>query len=113
MTLTMPSRPAAPSLDVDVCDRDGTRVLRCCGEIDLSTSSRLDAAVDRFVEEGHAHLVVDLAEVTFMDSTGLNSLVRARNLLDPLGRRLSVRNVAAGPRRLFAVTRIDQVIDLA
>ena len=59
--------------------RDAYCVLRLTGELDVSTTARLRAALNReLVDEGRVHLVVDLTGLTFLDSSGLGTLVRAQ-----------------------------------
>ena len=55
----------------------GSTVLRVCGELDLASAMKFDAAIQD-AEENGGPIVVDLSEVTFVDSTGLGTLLRAR-----------------------------------
>lgn len=65
--------------ELSVEHRDPYRVLRLEGELDVSTTARLRAALNQqLVDEGQVHLVVDLTGLTFMDSSGLGALVRAQ-----------------------------------
>ena len=65
------------SLSVE--DRAPYCVLRLEGELDVSTTARLRAALnEQLVDEGRVHLVVDLTALEFMDSSGLGTLVRAQ-----------------------------------
>lgn len=59
--------------------RGGFDVIRLSGELDVSSTAGVRAVVDALViDEARVHLVVDLTEVTFMDSSGLGALVRAQ-----------------------------------
>lgn len=59
--------------------RDPYLVLRLEGELDVSTTAQLRAALNQqLVDEAQVHLVVDLTALTFMDSSGLGTLVRAQ-----------------------------------
>ena len=76
-------------------------VLSIEGEIDLSTAdSLLDAVV---AERGLGDLVLDCADVTLIDSTGVQALLRARDALD--GGTLVIRNPS---RRVAAVFELVQ-----
>jgi anti-anti-sigma factor len=57
--------------------------------------------------------VIDLAKVTFMDSTGLGALVTIRNASHRLSKQLSLRSVPERVQKLLAVTGLDRafVID--
>lgn len=86
---------------------DGSvEVVRVAGEIDLETADQLAEAIDAC----HGLVVVDLGGVTFMDSSGLGTLIRARNRLVDEGGGLVVREVAANVRRLFEVTGLTDFL---
>lgn len=60
-------------------DADGATTVALRGEFDLATAGELETAVERLVTAGTNRLMVDLHDVSFCDSAGLNALVRARN----------------------------------
>jgi anti-sigma B factor antagonist len=66
--------PVGPVLDIHESVLDGRHTLRLVGEIDLSTSPRLEAAIEPIAAAG-AEITLDLREVTFIDSTGLRLLL--------------------------------------
>lgn len=51
-------------------------VLTIAGELDLHNAARLDAELDDLVEGGARHVIVDLLEVPFIESTVLGILLR-------------------------------------
>ncbi|GAA4243612.1 STAS domain-containing protein [Dactylosporangium darangshiense] len=64
-----------PDLSVSVRRAPTETVVSLSGEIDMSTVSRLAAAVDDVLAEPPARVVLDMAGVTFCDSQGLGTLV--------------------------------------
>lgn len=62
--------------------------LAISGEIDLATAPQLDSHVD-FSHDGDL-VVLDFSEVSFMDSTGLRSVVRAHEDAGKAGKRLAI-----------------------
>ena len=73
---------------------DGCAVVRVGGEIDTRTVQRFDEAVTEAVGLS-SHLVIDLAQVTFVDSSGLGGLIVARRSARERGGSVSL--VAAPP----------------
>lgn len=59
-----------------VTDASGTRIV-LQGEIDTLVINQVQACVDTALNEDRASLVIDLTEVTFMDSSGLGVLAQA------------------------------------
>ena len=69
---------------------DSTIVLAVTGDLDIATSGALRTAVDDHMGRS---LVIDLAEVGFIDSTALGVLVAARERARNAGGKLIVENV--------------------
>lgn len=117
---------AAPNLAVSTSgprgDPDGTRLLitavsagaarltlRLAGELDLETRPILGAALcDVDVE----HLVLDLREVSFIDSVGLGLLVAAEKRQGMIGGRLVVVVGSEQVRRLLALTGVGERLEI-
>ena len=59
-------------------------------EIDFLTAPMLAAELDRAIAEGQSKVVVDLCDVTFMDSSGAHALLEASKSLRALDRGFSV-----------------------
>ena len=57
---------------------DDMWLVRAVGEIDLQTVAELDSALTAVQGDGHSHVVLDLWDVTFIDSVGLGVLLSAK-----------------------------------
>ncbi|HEY2791011.1 MAG TPA: STAS domain-containing protein [Micromonosporaceae bacterium] len=62
-------------------DVDGARMLRLSGELDLAARDRLSEMAAAAIESSGA-VTIDLADLSFIDSTGIGALVRARHLAE-------------------------------
>ncbi len=62
-------------LSVTSREQDGRTVVEVGGEIDVYTAPVLRERLNDLVGEGKHHLVVDMEQVEFLDSTGLGVLV--------------------------------------
>jgi anti-sigma B factor antagonist len=87
----------------------GERVLRVHGELDIATAGDLERAVLRPRDPGE-QVVLDLAGLRFMDSTGLRILLRARAEAKAGRWDLYVRNVPANVQRLFSISGVEDTI---
>ena len=72
--------------------RDGTMATVVpSGEVDLASVGQLEQAIaDGVGEQETTTILVDLAEVSFLDSTGIAALLKGRRLADHLGKRYSI-----------------------
>jgi anti-anti-sigma factor len=82
------------------------RGLRLSGEVDVSNVPVLARALATETAHG-GDVTVDLAEVAFLDSTGLESLIRAARDLEGKGRLILV-SPQGSVRRLFELVLLDQ-----
>jgi anti-sigma B factor antagonist len=91
-------------------DTDGVFVLRLSGELDLATAPRAaDQGAAALELDGMRLLVVDLAAVTFIDSTAIRTLVELRARAEDAGVELRLRGVPARVGRVLQITGLDQV----
>ncbi|KUL37316.1 anti-anti-sigma factor [Streptomyces sp. NRRL F-4489] len=98
--------PELLTVEVTVID-ERTAVVAVCGELDAETAIALHHQLANQLTHGRRHLVLDLRDVPFMDSSGLNIIIRAHNDTRKLGG--SVRLAAVSPvvRRLLDLTGIS------
>lgn len=87
-------------------------VVDVVGEVDLSSAPGLSDQLAALFDAGRRLVLVDLTEVTFLDSTGLGTLVAGRNRAEEVGGRLPL--VATGDRvlKLFRITGLDEVFEI-
>lgn len=86
-------------------------VLSPTGELDLATSTALRDALAEACDQGLV-VVVDLAEVTFVDSTALGVLVGAARRLQAGGCHLTVRNASGRVHTVLVMTGLDRLFDV-
>jgi anti-anti-sigma factor len=92
--------------------RDGAVVVAARGEIDMSTSPELRAAL-RDPDVRAALVVLDLREVTFMDSSGLGVIVGQNKRAREEGYRFAVAvEGAAGVRRILELSGLLEVLQV-
>ena len=94
---------------ISVLEADGRTVVVCRGEVDLVSTAEFRTVIGEQIVEGRVHLVIDLSEVSFLDSSGLGALVAARRKARAFKGSLVL--VATHPTvlRLLRVTALDRV----
>src|SRR4051794_34920022 len=94
-------------------DVAGAAVLVLGGELDLAVSASLRTLVDG-ATAGRPHLLImDVAEVAFMDSSVLREFLRAHREVAEAGGRLVVAGAQATVRRLLELTGTSEIFTLA
>jgi anti-sigma B factor antagonist len=104
--------PAWQPFSVTV-NSDGDRTtVSLRGELDLSGVDRARQAVEQAEATDATLLVLDLSQLDFIDSTGLEVMLRAARRAHDNGRRLIVARPSRYIRRLLEMTAIDQSLDV-
>jgi anti-anti-sigma factor len=95
------------ALTIGVRSERDRAIATVAGEIDISTVTRLRERLFELATSGR-HLVIDLDQVTFIDSAGLSALVGTANQAAAHG--TSVHVVCARPkiRKVFRLTGLDR-----
>ena len=78
----------------------------------MSGTDRLRIALEQAEQPPSGLLVLDLSKLDFIDSTGLEVLLRAARRAHDSGRRLIVARPSRYVRRLLEMTAIDQSLDV-
>ena len=105
-------RDVGAVLTTEVVHTKGARavvVLR--GEADVSSRAVLCEVLSRVIASGAGDVVVDLAEVTFIDTAGVRALATAQQLLDRGGRRLTFRSPSRLALRVLDVFGLTDLVD--
>jgi anti-anti-sigma factor len=83
---------------------EGAWRVRGRGELDVATAARLEAALEPLVDGKASLVVLDLSEVSFLDSSGLRTIVRTATALEDDGGRLIIDGVSPAVSRVLEVT---------
>jgi anti-anti-sigma factor len=84
-----------------------TTVVLASGELDLAARDALRAAIAPLA----GRVVIDLEDVTFLDSSCIGVLAGAGQRLRELGGELQIRNPADVPRRALEITGLGGMIE--
>ena len=99
-------------LEVETVEGDGLVRLVLQGELDLSTVSKVEEELRRAEAGEPKVLALDLSQLTFLDSTGLRLIVTADQRAREQGRRLAVVKGPDPVQRVFAITRLDERLEM-
>ena len=86
--------------------------LALAGELDAATAEGFDAALQEALIDSDGAFLLDLSDVSFMDSGGVNALLRARALLGREERSLVVICPSGAPRRVLDMIGVADLFEL-
>lgn len=101
-----------PPLDVTVAHTAYGALVAIAGEVDVATVPRVSAALEAEPAASAGAIVVDLAGVTFIDSTGLGALVKLEHALAARAGRLAIACPEGPARLLFDVTGLAEQLSV-
>ncbi|MGQ9496960.1 MAG: STAS domain-containing protein [Desulfotomaculales bacterium] len=92
---------------------DGVLVVRLKGEIDLNTCDVLRSELDRLLKlHNSPHLVLNLGDVVFVDSSGLGVILGRYRQLTEANKRLAIVGLQPQVKRAFELSGLLRVIRL-
>jgi anti-anti-sigma factor len=94
-------------------DASGTRVdVKVGGELDMAAAFKLETELDGLLAAPDTQAVVlDLADVTFIDSAGLGTLMAIRERAQQLGIDLAVARVSERVQRILDATGLGEITE--
>jgi len=97
------------NLDIAVShDADGTAVIRLDGEIDLRTSPMLHERLIELAAQRPPRFLLELTQVSYMDSSGVGTIVDFKRRLERYGGRLVLVGPQPRVRGVLEITRLDR-----
>jgi anti-sigma B factor antagonist len=88
-------------------------IIELVGDLDFHTARRLREKLLESHAEGANEVVLDMADLEFIDSSGLSVLVAGLKRLRDSGGDLTLRSVPDQTRRVLEVSGLSQVLSIA
>ena len=104
--------PGLLTVESDIDDGGRVACLRVGGEVDMSTVVTFEKAFSAALDDAPDPLRIDLSAVTFMDSSGLNALIRARNAMEDRGITLVISGISDQVRHLFEISGLTTAFEI-
>ena len=91
--------------------RENTAVLAIEGHLNAVTARELKANIKHLVAEKNIHVILDFAEVTYCDSSGLAALVSGLKTAREQGGSLKLVGLSEEAKRMFELTRLASLFE--
>ncbi len=96
-------------LETETREVSGTKILDVEGEIDVYTAPQFKEAVNKVIADGQKHLIINMAGITYMDSSGFGTLLSATKKLRPQGGTVNLVQCNRAIDRILKITRLNTV----
>jgi anti-sigma B factor antagonist len=95
----------------EISEKQGASIVAFTGEVDLESSPAAREILLKCLEST-SKVIVDLSEVTYIDSSGVASLVEALQAAKKNGSQFSLAATSEPTRRVLELARLDKVFTL-
>ena len=99
------------NLEIQVAARPGGRIVTLRGPVTLETSAR-SFDLQNILRQELSDLIIDLAEVPYMDSAGLGAILTAYASCQRQQHKFALANVSQRVMVLLQITRVDTVLPI-
>lgn len=89
---------------------DATAVVRLDGRLDLLVAQQVKQRLATAVEEGYSTLIIDMAPVSFLDSSGLGALISGLKATRSAGGNLLIAHAGPQVRQVLEVSTLDRIL---
>ncbi len=90
----------------------GTGIVELIGEVDVYSAAQAKQAMHELVDSGANNILIDLQGTDYLDSTAMGVLVGVLKRVAENGGSLRLIGLRPRIRRLFEITRLDQVLPI-
>jgi anti-sigma B factor antagonist len=99
-------------MQINVKEKDGIVVFCVEGDIDINTSPTVKKSFDKVLKDKKPKVVISLKEVSYVDSSGLATLVEILKNLRSYGGKLKLTNLSSKVKGLFEITKLNKLFDI-
>lgn len=92
--------------------KNGTMVCRIDGDIDISSSPDLKKVFDKLISQKTPKIVIELSRVTYVDSSGLATLVGILKNMRTYGGKMRLAGMSPKIKSLFEITKLDKLFEI-
>jgi anti-sigma B factor antagonist len=106
-------RQLTVTVEFATCTNDVWPVVTVSGEVDVETSPVLEERLTSVLDRGLSSIRIDLADVTFLDSTGLSVLISGLKRCRAAGGELRLLSPRPNVRKVLEITGLTDVFQVS
>jgi anti-sigma B factor antagonist len=97
-------------MDIDVTPSGGLTVVMPRGDLDMAAADQMKRTLTELVDKGQSKLLMDLGDVSYIDSSGMGALVAAMKHARSRGGDLRLCALQDDVRAIFELTRLIKAV---
>jgi len=96
----------------EITEQGGVKVVHLHGPVDVSRAMELRDLLGAQIDSPAARVLLDLSDVSLIDSSGIGILVTAHRRADGQGARFGLAGATGTVARVFEMTRTNKLLSL-
>jgi len=99
-------------MDIQTSTASNSVIVKLDGRFDASVANDFKKTIGDLIDGGQVNFVIDLADVGYMDSTGLGSLVACLRRVGKEEGEIKLSSPTPKVRKVFELTRTHRIFDI-
>lgn len=101
-----------PPFEVSSTREENQSILHIRGELDFGTAPVMQDSLIQVLENDVSHLILDMEDVTFLDSEGVKVLLQAHKKVRDYGGVMSIRGCSQFVQNVFEILGLQHYLDI-
>ena len=93
-------------------NKNGLTICRVDGEIDINSSPEIKKTFDKLISKKESKIVINFSKVTYVDSSGLATLVEILKNMRTYGGKMRLTNLSPKIKSLFEITKLEKLFEI-
>jgi anti-sigma B factor antagonist len=99
-------------IDINCREEQGIIAIELAGQLDVYNSGDLAKIVDAFIARGFSKYILDLAKVTYLDSSTISAFITCHQKLNKSEGRFLLANLVGAPLEVFNMAKLHDVLEV-
>lgn len=99
-------------IDIDCRDEAGIVIIDLKGQMDVYNSGELQRLIDAYIARGLTHFVVNLGNVTYMDSSTISVFLYSQQKVQKLEGQFALAAMTGAPKEVFDMAKLHEVFSV-
>lgn len=99
-------------MPVKIEQKNGMTICQVVGEVDINSSPDIKKTFDKLISKKEPKIIINFSKVTYVDSSGLATLVEILKNMRTYGGRLRLTNLSPKIKSLFEITKLEKLFEI-